>query len=98
MQIKNHVRYWSHESGSKHRISGRTHWEGAFLGSLVLVSVFVLMLLPFGGRSAAPGLVLGPFTNISGADYVLLTVTNGGSTNTYQIDRKADLRVEIPWV
>jgi len=98
MRIRNHVGYWNQQTGSTNRISGKAHWEGTFVGCLVLFSVFVLMLMPFGGRSAAPGLQIGPFTNVGGLTFVTVTITNGSSTNTYQIDRKLDLSSDVPWV
>src|SRR2546426_5839789 len=95
MKIENHL---GNRSGSKNRMSGKSHWEGAVVGCLILLSIFGVILAPFMGWSAAPGLKAGPFTTNSGVTYITVTITNGSSTNTYQIDHRADLNSNIPWI
>jgi len=43
-------------------------------------------------------LQVGPFTTNSGLTYVTVAITNGLITRTYQIDHKADLNSNVPWV
>src|SRR5437867_11988914 len=95
MKIKTRLRNCA---DSRNRASGKTHWKGAFVGCLILVSIFCVILFPFRGRSAAPGLQAGPFTTNNGLAYLTVTVTNGTSTNWYQIDHRWDLNSNVPWV
>ena len=94
MQIKYHL--WN--ASTKNRRSGKTHWDAALAGFLILFTILSLMLVPFGGRAAAPGLTIGPFTTNSGLRYITVTITNAITTNTYQIDHKLDLNSNVPWV
>src|SRR2546421_8598069 len=99
MQIRNHIRVWNSKLGAKHFAHGRAQWAAVFIGCLVLFPIAWLLLAPaVGWSAAAPGLQVGPFTNISGVNYFPLTVTNGTSTNIYQIDHRAQLNSNVPWV
>ena len=98
MQIKHDGGRSNEKSGDKNRLGGRAQWVAVFLGCMLLSSMAWLLFTPLAGWSAAPALKLGPFTNISGVSYVSLAVTNGTSTNIYQIDNRADLAFNVPWV
>jgi len=74
----------------------RRNWEGTLVGCLVLSALGGLVLAPFVGRSAAPGLLIGPFTNYGGTNYISLLITNATATNIYEIHTRPDLT--LPWV
>src|SRR5258706_12732595 len=69
-----------------------------FIGCLVLVAIGVIVLAPFAGRSAAPVLQIGPFTNYAGKTYIALLITNATATNIYEIDTRPALIDSFPWV
>jgi len=56
------------------------------------------MFAPFAGRTAAPGLQIGPFTNYGGKTYIGLLITNATATNIYQIQPMPALFNNLPFV
>jgi len=83
------------------RVGQRRRCEGVVrpvISCLVLAATGVLVLAPFLGRSAAPGLQIGPFTNYGGTNYITLLITNATPTNVYEIHTRAALVPTFPWV
>lgn len=50
------------------------------------------------GRGASPGLQLGGFSTNLGQTYLSLTITNGSSTNAYEIHTRPSLNANFPWI